>query len=179
MFVIGDTHFYHKNIIEYCNRPFKNEIEMNEYIIDKWNSKVSNNDIIFHLGDFGIGWDKNFKSKRECYKNLMSKLKGKKYLIRGNHDSETRSFYLDIGFEEVYNYYIFDKYLLVHYPLEINEFLNEKEKNFIYSLKQFEKLGFTIIHGHTHNRNTKLKNHINVSVENINYEPLFIKENLF
>ena len=43
------------NIIEYCNRPFKDTNEMNEYIIQKWNSVVKENDIVYHLGDVGFG----------------------------------------------------------------------------------------------------------------------------
>ena len=40
IYFIADTHFNHRNIIEYCNRPFKDTNEMNEYIIQKWKSVV-------------------------------------------------------------------------------------------------------------------------------------------
>ena len=46
IYFIADTHFNHKNIIEYCKRPFKDTLEMNEYIIEKWNSVVKDEDIV-------------------------------------------------------------------------------------------------------------------------------------
>ena len=55
IYVISDTHFSHNNIIEYCDRPYKNTLEMNQDIIKKWNSVVTENDIVFHLGDVGFG----------------------------------------------------------------------------------------------------------------------------
>ena len=54
-YFIADIHFNYENIIKYCNRPFKNTKEMNGYIIEKWNSVVSSNDIVYHLGDVGFG----------------------------------------------------------------------------------------------------------------------------
>ncbi len=77
-YFIADTHFNHENIIKYCNRPFKNSKEMNEYIISKWNSVVTKDDIVYHLGDVGFG-------STEELKKLVSSLNGTKILIRGNH----------------------------------------------------------------------------------------------
>lgn len=39
-YIISDTHFNHKNIINYCNRPFRDINEMNNTIIDNWNKSV-------------------------------------------------------------------------------------------------------------------------------------------
>ncbi len=50
MYFTGDTHFYHRKIIRYCNRPFTNTHEMNRFIIDEWNKTVGDKDIIYHLG---------------------------------------------------------------------------------------------------------------------------------
>ena len=36
IFIIADTHLFHKNIINYCGRPFENVEEMNRAIIDNW-----------------------------------------------------------------------------------------------------------------------------------------------
>jgi calcineurin-like phosphoesterase family protein len=181
IFFISDTHFFHKNIIKYTNRPFLDVNKMNEYIINQWNNVVSENDIIYHLGDFAIGWDKTFPDKKECYKHIMDQLNGKKILIKGNHDRESDNFYKDIGFSEVYPYLIVDGMLLTHYPLEINEYQKESLKQFIYKLQNlYNKYKLTkVIHGHIHNNHCNLKNHINVSVEAINYKPLELEKGLF
>ena len=37
VFVCSDSHFYHENIIKYCNRPYSSVDEMNADMIEKWN----------------------------------------------------------------------------------------------------------------------------------------------
>jgi calcineurin-like phosphoesterase family protein len=72
----ADTHFNHTNIIKYCNRPFKNVNEMNNSIIDNWNSLVLPTDLVYILGDFGMG---------NC-QYMFDNLYGMKTLIIGSHD---------------------------------------------------------------------------------------------
>jgi calcineurin-like phosphoesterase family protein len=78
IFFTSDTHFNHHNIIKYENRPFSNVEEMNEALINNWNEVVSKKDIIFILGDFIF--------KHMSFNELCSKLNGKKFFVRGNHD---------------------------------------------------------------------------------------------
>lgn len=58
---------------------------MNKALIDNWNSVVTNDDTVYHLGDFILG-------KAEFYDlyEIISKLKGKIKLIPGNHDTEKK-----------------------------------------------------------------------------------------
>ena len=78
-FFTSDTHFYHANIIKFCNRPFKDVEQMNDVMIANWNSVIGKDDTVFHLGDFCLGgaaeWTK-----------ILDRLNGKIYLIMGNHD---------------------------------------------------------------------------------------------
>lgn len=78
----SDNHFGHKAIIEYCGRPFKNTKQMDTEMIKRWNSTVSNNDTVFHLGDFG-GWNNFSKMKKKLNGNII--------LIKGNHDPSSES----------------------------------------------------------------------------------------
>ena len=79
-YYIADLHFFHENMNTKMDcRGFANVEEMNEYIIEKWNKKVRNNDEVVILGD--LSW-----AKAEVTNELLKRLKGKLYLIRGNHD---------------------------------------------------------------------------------------------
>ena len=80
VFVIADTHFWHKNIIDYCDRPFNSVEEMNSTLIKNWNKTVTNNDIVIHLGDVGLG-------PKEKIAPIVQSLKGRKILVMGNHDN--------------------------------------------------------------------------------------------
>lgn len=78
-FFTSDTHFSHRNIIKYCNRPFKDEKEMDETLIMNWNSVVRPEDTIYHLGDVG------FTDEDKLYR-ILKRLNGSIHLIWGNHD---------------------------------------------------------------------------------------------
>lgn len=116
IYFIADTHFNHENIIKYCDRPFSNAKEMNEYIIQKWNSVVKEDDIVYHLGDVGFG-------TTEMLKELISRLNGTKILLRGNHDFKRGvNGWKEVGFSEVYKKKIeLGNLILTHEPIEILE----------------------------------------------------------
>ena len=91
----SDTHFCHKNIIKYEDRPFPDTETMNSEIIKRWNSVVGPDDVVYHLGDVALGPADRFYS-------LVSALNGRKILIRGNHDGKSKEWYLEHGFDAVY-----------------------------------------------------------------------------
>lgn len=78
-FFSGDLHFFHKRIIELDELPYENVEEMNEAIIDNWNSKINTRDEAYILGDLGLG---NFDEIMRC----VGRLKGHLHFIPGNHD---------------------------------------------------------------------------------------------
>ena len=110
---IADSHFFHKKVIEYCNRPFSNVEEMNNIIISNWNKVVKRDDRVFMLGDFALcGKDKII--------DIGQKLNGRKILILGNHDGASLSTYYNAGFEMVSKFPIIfqDFFILSHEPIE-------------------------------------------------------------
>ena len=128
IFVTADTHFNHENIIKYCDRPFKNVKEMNEAIIKNWNDTVREDDIVYHLGDFGFG-------TKEELQEIFNRLNGKKYLIMGNHDYRVgRNYYIDLGFNEVYKKkFLIDNLVSTHKPCDVLD-------------------GYINLYGHIHNK---------------------------
>jgi calcineurin-like phosphoesterase family protein len=110
-FYISDTHFGHRNIIRYDNRPFASVEEMDSTLIKNWNSVVSSEDTVYILGD--ISWYQEEETAK-----ILAKLNGHKVLIKGNHDrvGNNRSYY-----DRVTDYLeIKDngrKVIMSHYPI--------------------------------------------------------------
>lgn len=77
--VTSDMHVGHKNVIRYSNRPFSSVEEMDETLIENWNSKVGDNDVVFNLGDFA------FLNQKKIIE-ILENLNGTQYFIYGNHD---------------------------------------------------------------------------------------------
>lgn len=81
IYFTSDLHLGHANVIRHCDRPFSSTEEMDEVLIRNWNSRVTNNDTVYILGDLMF---RNQKPPEE----YLRQLKGKKHLIIGNHDRD-------------------------------------------------------------------------------------------
>jgi len=81
IFFIADMHLGHANIIKHCDRPFSSVEEMDEHLISAWNKSVRPNDSVYILGDL------IFRSTASP-DSYLSRLRGKKHLILGNHDKD-------------------------------------------------------------------------------------------
>lgn len=113
-YYISDLHLCHANVIRFDNRPFASLEEMHSEIIRRWNERVTNKDTVYILGDFC--WAPESK-----WGEFLVQLKGRKVLIKGNHDvkqcsAQTKKYFLDIAdYKEVK-----DKgrrVILSHYPI--------------------------------------------------------------
>ena len=80
IFFTADTHFWHANIIKFCDRPFVTVEQMNKKLVENWNSVVGTEDTVYHLGDFAN------KCNAFAAAGIRGQLNGIIHLIRGNHE---------------------------------------------------------------------------------------------
>lgn len=122
--IISDTHFNHKNIINYCQRPFYNVHEMNTAMITRWKGTVHPDDLIYHLGDAGyLEGSQALKSDPEQTGSIIRDLPGFKILIRGNHDKNPeamRRMGFDVVLEEAVIRCNGTSFRLIHKPQTMN-----------------------------------------------------------
>ena len=113
-YYISDLHIGHKNVIVLDGRPFTNEDEMLEALVANWNARVRDKDTVYILGDFIWG-------KESGWADVVRRFRGKKVLVRGNHDPKTFTPETATRFAGIYDYLeITDapyKVVLCHYPL--------------------------------------------------------------
>ena len=177
----SDTHFYHRNIIKYCKRPYTTDEElatgvisnrsverMNADLILRWNDRVAPDDTVYHLGDFAFG-------KPEQWQEVLTQLRGHKILIIGNHDDEIAvrkgkcktpgeraDFFVRMGFDHALSDAVLSlkrTVLLTHVPTQ------PLPGQAAYNLC-----------GHVHNEWAKFGPHINVGVDVRNYQPVLLEE---
>ena len=83
IYCTSDCHFSHDKDFIWEPRGCKNQWEMNEKIIESWNSVIQPDDDVYILGDIVL-------SDTDGGITALKQLKGKIHIIRGNHDSDTR-----------------------------------------------------------------------------------------
>lgn len=161
-FFTSDQHFFHKNIIRYCNRPFKDEPAMRRQIIANYNSEVRKDDTVYFLGDVAMLG----ASQWEHLKGVIQSLNGRKHLIFGNHDEFRWERYLDIGFLSVHSAHWMElegvRLVMAHDPA-------------IYCTLD---PGTVFLHGHIHTLYKSIPNQkvVNVGVDVWSFYPISINE---
>ena len=121
-YYISDLHFFCKSQTQsgcnYDQRPFKDIEEMHAYFLSRWNTKVTNADKVYILGDIAL------RGRYSPLIALVAQLKGRKILVKGNHDSVDDYRYAQL-FEEIVDYKEIEdafggknyKLVLCHYPI--------------------------------------------------------------
>ncbi|QJI52457.1 metallophosphatase [Psychrobacillus phage Perkons] len=144
----SDSHFFHKNILSFENRPFDSVEEMNEGLVKAWNNVVNKTDQVYHLGDFVF-------HKYDNWVEILSQLNGEIVLCRGNHDdSKVVERLVNEGYfkeyHEVGTYIKHNKHQmwLTHYPMDIG---NRSRK--------------WSISGHIHSTPNKMLNQVNIGCD--------------
>lgn len=79
IYFTSDEHYFHKNVIKYCNRPFSSVEEMNETIIERHNNVVKLRDTTIHCGDFML-------HGAQLAASIIQRLNGHHIFITGSHD---------------------------------------------------------------------------------------------
>lgn len=164
IWVISDTHINHSNILNFkdsqgkSTRDFDSVGDMNETILESWNSVVKPGDKVYHLGDVFFG-------PKEYFQSFWPRFNGSKRLVVGNHDDIK---YLSSGsfFKKVFMWRVFKEHglILTHVPILIEKDHSETRK------KLFN------VHGHIHHNKSPDGPYFNVSCEAINYKPMHIED---
>lgn len=128
-FYIADTHFGHKNILQFDHRPFADLYQMEETMVMLWNAAVRKTDTVYILGDFCWG-------KADEWLRIIRQLNGTKVLIEGNHDLSSYPAALKNQFADITPFKeIVDngkdnssrKVLMSHYPMPFYKRANNEK----------------------------------------------------
>ncbi len=157
-FFTSDLHFFHKNIIEFCNRPYTSVEDMNKKLVENWNNKVSATDKVYVLGDVSFG-------KPVDTLEVLAELKGHIYLVPGNHDRKGRTTVDDLSalWKILPEYSLLKlsptyKFVLSHFPFH-----------------SWER-GWVNLHGHTHGTYPSKYMQHDVGVDVNDYVPISAEE---
>ena len=183
IYFTADQHFGHKNILEFCNRPFSTIEEHDVELIKRWNEVVKDEDHVYVLGDF-------------CYRPgpwcpIVNQLKGTFTFLRGNHDPKkiprvalANGTILQPSNDVYENNYFVEELVIkfegqyirmCHYPYDEDESTSvtlrgAPKRN---PRKRDDEI---LVHGHVHLAWKKKENMINVGVDHWDYKPASLKD---
>lgn len=165
IWVISDTHFGHDKLhTVWDSRP----ADFTERLFKGLKNTIQPEDVLIHLGDFCIGNDADWHGR------FLTEVPGKHWLVKGNHDRKSHSWYVDHWWDSVSDSLeleLFKKRILfTHIPVD---------------LRQRPDIDVNI-HGHFHNTNHRSQepkiqefyeylHHELIAVEYTNYQPVTLE----
>lgn len=112
--VIADPHFGHQGVCNFKQadgvtplRPWDRAAEMDGALIENWNSLVDDQDRVYVLGDVAM-------TKKALWP--LKVLKGRKVLVKGNHDIEKMSVYQQY-FDDIRACVVKKGFIMTHIPI--------------------------------------------------------------
>lgn len=168
----SDPHYGHSNIIKYSKRPYKDVHDMANDFIHRYNDVIDLDDLVLWCGDCF------YKCSRGFAKDVMMRLKGRKVLIRGNHDLWTTSCYMSLGFDFVLNELVIPiagiRTRVSHYPYYTPDLVYDTK--FVDIMPHYQP-NEVLLHGHTHSK-TRISggNSIHVGVDAWDYAPALMTD---
>lgn len=175
--VYSDPHFFHRNIVNFLDlngeplRPWDDYEKMSEEMIEWYNELVNDEDRVYILGDIAF--------TRRSLNRSLPLLKGRKVLIKGNHDVDKLSYYSQF-FDDIRAVVPKRGFVMTHVPIHP---------------QSLERWGVNI-HGHLHGNHVTMDGHgkkgdptyndlletvhdpryVNVCVEQTNYRPKLLDD---
>jgi calcineurin-like phosphoesterase family protein len=175
IFFTSDLHFFHDNIIRYCNRPFADAEQMNRDMLSRINSVVGHDDQLVIVGDVSAG----LKGRKAELSEIVRSMRGQKRLVLGNHDHLDAGEYEAMGFASVQHWMELGDFFVVHYPMAVNPNdprklpMQERAMHHYDSVRSQFKL---VIHGHIHSTGPELHGHFNVAADRHMFTPVSIEQ---
>lgn len=158
-FYTADPHFFHENILKFCNRPFASVGEMNSRILSNFQSVMTPADDLWIVGDVAVV----SIDAADKLTSMLRSVPGRKHLIAGNHDKHwVRGL---------------DVWTSVHDLLEIND-SGTRVTLCHYPMITFAgaRRGALQLFGHVHQNWRGSRNSINVGVDVWDFRPVTLPE---
>ena len=157
VYFTADNHFGHPGARSLYRRPFTSVAEMDQAVIDRWNSVVQPEDEIWHLGDFAV------RQSSERVDSLLGMLHGSKHLVAGNNDDEavtgcegwqSLQHYVELLIDGI-------RLVLCHYPFRTWRDMTHGAIN---------------LHGHSHGRLKPMPRQRDVGVDAWGFRPVTLEQ---
>lgn len=157
LYFTSDTHFGDPRVLRFDHRPFATLADHDAALVARWNARVTEDDTVWHLGDFALGPD------AARIAALLGALRGTKHLVVGNNDGPDTIGQPAWASRQAYAELLVEGRLLVlcHYPFRTWRDMGRGALN---------------LHGHSHGKLGPMPRQYDVGVDAQDFRPVTLPE---